>query len=606
MSGVAAAFALGAPPPEGALQRAVDAMAAAQRHRGEAGTRHADPFAVMATLSGVIARRGPLVAAGEVRLDRPDDLAAALGVDRRGLSDAELVLAGWERWGDVVVDRAHGDLALIVRDTRERTPIALRDALGVKPLYFARAGDVLLVASEMHALLATGLLPPVALDRTQAARWLTFDYAEEGPTLFRGIFAAQPGGVTIFRRDGEERRRAWRPDPFLPARSRDLRECAEALRDALDGAVRARLRDAPGAAVLVSGGLDSSTVACLAARQAEAAGATPPPLLHLAFPGLACDEATYIAAVVETTRARLVEIDARRDALAASPAHNQLGPAEIFDASLVPMDGLFDAAALPRGTVLLSGLGGDDLVHDTGLDAIDALRALDLRAAISAARRRRPQGRSLGGHLAGQLAIAFAPTRLRDLVRRARRSWPGWLTPAAGEALHAWHVARMAWRETVDAPSEVQRRYALLLLGDSDLFHFLSRLDRLFSRRGLDARHPFYDRRVVDELLRTPNHVRFAAWDEKDVLREAMRGILPEKVRTREDPAVFVPFFQENLRRTHREAYRAAFAHPELERAGVVRPGALIRLLEEEALPTVLQAIGLEVAFRTAAGVRAS
>ncbi len=606
MTGLAAAFAMGGAEGADRPGRAVDGMSAALRHRGPPGARFSDGVAVLAPLGGVVVRRGPFAAAGEVRLDRRDALASALGVDPREASDGDLLLAGWERWGDAVVDRAHGDFAFVVWDPRERVVTTLRDAFGVKPLYLAHAGDLLLLASEMPALVASRLLPPVKLDRVEAGKWLLHEYTEDGPTIFQGIFAAQAAGVSVFRGGEEQRRRAWWPDPFLPAVSRDLRQCAEALRDALDSAVRSRMPDARNAAVLVSGGLDSSSVACLAAAQARAAGAAPPPLLHVAFPGLACDEADYIAAVAATTGAPLFEVDARRGAPTASPARNRLGPGEIFDGSLAPFDDLFDVADLPPGTVLLNGMGGDDLVHDAGLDCIDALREGDVRRAVSAARAHRPLHRGLARHLLRQVGVAFVPRSVRRVVRRHRRAWPSWLEPAVADEIHAWHLERMAWREAVAAPTEVQRHYAQLLLGDADLFHFLSRLDRMFARRGLDARHPFYDRRVVDELLRTPNELRFGPHGEKQVLREALRGVLPEKVRTRTDAAVFVPFLTENLRGPHREAHIEAFSAPELERAGVVRPGTLRRLLEEGDLRAVLKAVGLEVAFRTIEAGRAT
>src|SRR5690606_22137966 len=124
----------------------------------------------------------------------------------------------------------------------------------------------------------------------------------------------------------------------------------------------------------------------------------------------------------------------------------------------------------------------------------------------------------------------------------------------------AWHLDRMDRRARVAAPTEVQRRLTLLLLGDSDLHLFLARLDRQGARRGFDHVFPFYDRRVLEVLLATPAHLRADHGIQKNVLRQAMRGILPELVRTRRDAADFTPWVEESMLGPHREAHRAAFA----------------------------------------------
>lgn len=606
MSGLAAVIAIegGGPSPR-EIARAARAMGRAMAHRGPPGAPWCDDDVVLQPLRGAVASRGTLRVIADARIDRRVALAARLG-SPTGVGDAELLAAAWERWGDELVLHVDGDYAAAVWDTRVRELVIVRDPLGVRPVYVARHRGVVLVASEIHASWAPGWLPPPELDRREAARYLVEDHAEEGPTLFRGIEAAQPGGITRVRAGRLIRRRVWAPDPFAIGPD-DPAACAERLRAALEDAVHTRLDGARSPAVLVSGGVDSSTVACLAARDAGA-----PALLHLAFPESTCDEAGPFAAVVEATGGRPVVVDPRAHPEATSPASPRLGPGEVYEATLALLEPLFDLlpdlGGEPRP--VLTGIGGDDLLHPTGHEVVDALRGGRIGAALAEARAWNAGPAQVAGQLGRQALRAWVPERVRALARRHVRRpadlWPGWLAPGAVAELHDWHLDRMARRAAVAAPSETQRRLVLLLTGDSDLFVLLARLDRLAARRALDLRHPFYDRRVVESLLATPAGQRSRGPEVKGVLRSAMRGILPEPVRTRTDAADFTPWILESLRGPHRDAYRAHLGSGGLVEAGVVVPGALLRRLEALDGPDppdpvpLIKAVGLEVALESA------
>lgn len=606
MSGIAVVVALA---PGGGAPRRLDdaarAMAQAMAHRGARGNAWTSEIAALLPVGGAVASRGPLHVVADARLDRRDELADRLGL-AAGTADAELLVAAWERWGDDLVRHVDGDYAAAIWDERVRELVVVRDALGVRPAYVARHGGLALVASEIHAPWTTGWLPRPELDRREAARYLVEDHAEEGPTLFRGIEAAQPGGTTRVRGDRLIRRRVWTPDPFATGPS-GAEACAERLREALDHAVRSRLDPDRGASVLVSGGLDSSSVACLAAR---AAG--PLDLLHLAFPGSPCDEAVHFRAVVDATGGRPVIVDPRAHAEVTSPGAGRPGPGEVYEATLALLEPLFDAAEIEGATrgPVLTGIGGDDLLHPTGHEIVDALRGARVGDALAEARAWSGGGASALRALGRQALRAFVPPPMRDLARRHVRRpadvWPTWLAPGAAAELHAWHLERMARRDAIAAPSEVQRRLVLLLTGDSDLFVLLARLDRFAARRGLDLRHPFYDRRVVETLLATPADQRARGREVKGVLRSAMRGILPEAVRGRRDAADFTPWIVESLRGAHREAVRSLLALGGLEEAEVLRPGALLRQLDRIDDPSpadpvpLIKAVGLEGALASA------
>src|SRR5690606_33625898 len=140
------------------------------------------------------------------------------------------------------------------------------------------------------------------LDEDQLARFLVDAYHERRRTLLADVDAVTPGRVVELRRSSRNERRFWKPDPTVAQGRAEVH--AERLREALDAAVRDRLRGPGPVSALVSGGIDSSSIAVVA--HAIAGAGCPDRLLHLAFPGLACDEARYVAAVADAVGAPIV------------------------------------------------------------------------------------------------------------------------------------------------------------------------------------------------------------------------------------------------------------------------------------------------------------
>lgn len=610
MRGLAAVVDLGPTPRnDGSIDRAASALAQAMAHRGAERDRVRGAGSTLVSLgrAGAVPRRGRerrhegIV---DVRLDDRRGLADSLGVAET--SDEELFLEAWERWGDDVLRRVVGDFAAVLWDARERELVLLRDGLGIRQLHVARRGPILLVATEMQALTASEHGVPVELDPLSCARFLIETYCA-GPTLLRGIDAVEPGTVQRWTPRAHRSRRVWWPDPFAKGPT-DPSASAERLREALDQAVRARMSTTGPTASLVSGGHDSSSVQVLAARAARDAGQTPPSLLHLAFPGLPCDEARFVEAVAAASGAPLVEVDPREHPEVTSPASPAVEVGELYDITVAMNRPLLER--VDPGTVVLTGCGGDDLLFRTSQDCIDHLRARRPLAAVRAARESKRGPLAATRFLAGQISRILVGGELRDTLRRLRPSrgvWPAWLVDPVRAQLDAWHADRMLWRASLAAPSEVQRRLALALLGDSGTFLLLERVDLLGVSAGVEFRHPFYDRRVIEALLGTPAEQRASATSTKDVLRRAMRGLLPEVVRTRQDAADFGHYADPIIVTTHVEHYRRAFQSSALEREGIVKPGVLLAsLAPDRNLSLPWRAMAIETAVRTIREARAS
>lgn len=510
-----------------------------------------------------VAREGKLVAVGDLRIDNRPELEArlgALGCERRGASDLELLVALVARLGDDAFAHVVGDFACALVDLERGALLVARDSLGVKPLFVLERADLVLAASEPRALFADARLS-VELEPLALAESVAGLYEERSETLFRGVEPHPIGTLAVFSLASGRRRRFHAWDIERDDAARDDHERASHLRAALTTAVRARLRARGGVSAHVSGGLDSSTVAALASRVAGEAGAgSELTLLHLSFSGLSCDEGAFARDVARHLRRPLVEVEAPR-APAWRFAELDVGSARSrFEPTGAALD---QALAKSRGlgaSVVLSGWGGDELFDFKGHEVSEALRDGRLGEALSVVLQRREGARptlSLSG--ARQLVMMglrpLLPEGLRAPLRRlvggararrgaASRRYPFLSAPLARQ-VDARREARLSTlREQRRAPP-ARRAIAAYLEGHGDLLVSLRDIDFTAAAQGVEYRHPFYDRRVVELALSFPHRARARVHQSKLVLRDAMRGLLPSRVLERVDKAEFSSYWAE-------------------------------------------------------------
>lgn len=215
----------------------------------------------------LIGAGGRYVLVGDIRLDNRDELIKALqleALERDGLSDSAVLLAGIERWEEACLERLVGDYAFALWDNVRRRILLARDALGQRPLHYHHTDQFLAFASMpkgLHALPEIDYVP----DEERIAELLVLMPASGTRTCFRNIERIEPGHVVSVSPTGLSRRRYWHPStsPITFKRPEDY---DAALRDHLDQAVRCRLRGAKRVGVYLSGGIDSGAVAATAAR----------------------------------------------------------------------------------------------------------------------------------------------------------------------------------------------------------------------------------------------------------------------------------------------------------------------------------------------------
>ncbi|MFH1084895.1 MAG: asparagine synthase-related protein, partial [Chloroflexota bacterium] len=236
------------------------------------------------------------------RLDNRAELLAALGLHdaaSRALSDAALLLRAYVRWGEGCFARTLGPLAAVVYDARAQRLVCARDVMGDRPLFYADTPRAVMAASEEYALLAHAGVSD-RLDEVTLACYCALRLPTDGRTFFADVRELPPGHLMVVDAGGlrcerfdqldlETRLSGWSDDEYA-ARFLDL----------LDEAVRRCMRAPQTPGVMMSGGLDSPSVAALAARQLAENGSGPLRTFSYIFDGFPeCDERQYIQAMVE-------------------------------------------------------------------------------------------------------------------------------------------------------------------------------------------------------------------------------------------------------------------------------------------------------------------
>ncbi len=585
----------------------VEAMVERVRHRGPSGIALWDGDGLSLGLArlAIVAPNQPArvatneratvhaVVNGEVY--NHDELLAELrgrGHEVPDGPDTAVIPHLYEELGGAFPRRLDGMFATAIWDAEARRLTLARDRAGEKPLFVAESGEGFAFASEPAALLA---LPWISRDPDAAAiaRFLVHGFFAGDETGFAAIRALPPAHVLEHDGGSERRTRYWRPWDSLGQRNAapGAPAAIAATRDGLARAVAVRVPGEVPFGVFLSGGVDSSLVAVLAAR----AHAGRFPTFSLRLPDRGYDESAYARTVAERVGSEHHELTldaaAGEEALETYAATMDM---PLGDPSVLPTWALARLAAR-HVPVVLTGEGGDELFAGyptyLGHRWAGLARAVPgpLRAAILAiVRRTRPRHHHVTiAHLLERFLESAALDPFERHVRwfgtasadESRALLAPGLREAALDRAPLAHHDRLwdsiadsdaAWRlEGPDLAAYQLLDFELYLSGD-----LLAKVDRSTMAHGLESRAPFLAHELIERSLALPASLKLRGKTGKWVLKEAARELLPPAVRTRRKQG-FSPPFSAWARGPLRAQVEARLASERLERAGVLDPDAV-------------------------------
>jgi asparagine synthase (glutamine-hydrolysing) len=500
-----------------------------------------DPAGVMLMLDG--------------RLDNREELRGALDLPRAA-SDAQYILAAYRRWSDACVARLNGDFTLAIFDPRCQRLLLARDAIGVRPLYYTSGNHFFAFATEIKALLAHPEIEARPDDEGIADYLLapSRPIDRQEITCFAGISAVIPAHLVLVDRTGMRTERYWDFDPGRTLNLRSFEEYRDAHRERFAEAVRRRARSSHPVAVSVSGGLDSSSIFCQAETLRRDGRVECPQVIgisHFGEPGTAADERRYVQAI-ETSYGVAIDgfpVDVvggfARDLLA-QIATNE---APLFDYMWVATSEVHRRAVRNGARVLLSGAWGDQILFSSAylVDLFRRFNWLRIRRHLReyAAWFGPSEARVLARRLPVEIARHHFPRRVVQPLKWVRRRILG------VDRARPWLSRQFLKRSLryANRPALVgsgfhsaQARAVYLEARSKYHVHCMEWQNKAAARSGLDAAFPFLDRDLLAFLMAVPGEVQAPDGVPRGLAREAMRGILPEAIRTRPSKADFTGF----------------------------------------------------------------
>jgi asparagine synthase (glutamine-hydrolysing) len=465
------------------------------------------------------------------------------GVEFRTHCDSEVILHLYERHGEACVEHLTGMFAFAIWDPRHEHVFFARDPIGEKPLYWAERGGAFVFASEIKALLEH---PSVEreVNRSVLGPYLA-NLVTPGPeTLYEGINKLPAGCCGRCDGDGVHVEQYW--TSAHPRRFNQVPE-AEAtrrVRELLDASVNDRLMSDVPVGVLLSGGMDSTTIVALLRDQARDVAS-----FTVGFPGYDLHderaEARWVAERFGTAHHDIELTEA--DALGSLRALVHHGDEPLADPVCVPLYAVTRLARDNGIKVVLAGEGADELFwgYDGYRSVLERWRRYSAMLALPGPVRR----------LAARVASASRTPRRREQLEGLAAGRANPVHMPVGLTTHQRHNLLLASRDGAGwAPSALEAGEDPLtaLAFDTQEYEFqvrlpellLMRIDRFSMANSVEARVPFLDPELVDYVYRLPLNLKVREGVSKRILKEAVADIVPERVSSRPKQGFSAPTSQ--------------------------------------------------------------
>ena len=448
-------------------------------------------------------------------------------------TDGELVLAAWRRWGEDLPQHLVGDFALAVADPERSRIFLARDAIGVKPLYYAVLGDLVAFATSAAALRELPGKPLTPSDEWMA-RYLLHLSASREVTAFDEVLKVIPGHSVVIDRDGpatQRRWHEWRDD--APAASRRDGRWVDAYRQTLEEAIRCRMTSDSPLGTENSGGLDSATITAYLARFLP----EPRDRLHAFGFAMGAEEPALILAVATSARIHHSHVFMGERTIDSSEEHVErdlrvLGlPLEHANAS--SHQPFYEECALHGIRTLFSGFGGDEAVTHHAIHLHSEL--VDQRRYLALWRLLRGTAWSRSVRFGKEMTVGRRRSLVDATVADALADrWPH--VPLRAEVVER-HGLFTSYMDAARAGSGHRRLNDHLLQQLLPNAYIPTRLENctlLAGSYGVEYRWPLWDVRLIQQYLSTPTIEKRGPEDLGRYLhRRAVTGVVPPEVAWR-------------------------------------------------------------------------
>ncbi len=455
-------------------------------------------------------------------------------------SDTEVLLHGYEEWGEGLADKLDGMWAFCIYDKERKEFFLSRDRFGKKPLYYFASGENFIFASELTSLLKHSLVNP-KISSLSLQKYYAYGYVPAPLTLYAGVHKLPAGHNMKVRVAGADIavRKYWdfALEPFEKIPAQPEREWGERLRELLRLAVKKRLMADVPLGVFLSGGIDSTAIAFFAT---EELGRPEVATFSIGFDEASFDESgwSYKAAKFLGTTHHLEKFN-MRGLLDIIPEISANLDEPFADSSILPT-ALLCKIASRHVKVALGGDGGDELF--AGYDPFRALKAAEMYSRC-VPKPAHMAIRLLAGKLPasfGNISFDFAVKKTLCGLSYPKKIWnPVWMGPLEPDELSELTGAKVNIEAVYSEAIDLWDACPQANLVDRTLQFFtklymqdniLTKVDRASMMNSLEVRSPFLDKDLVDFVRRIPSSYKFRNGTTKYILKKALEPVLPREI----------------------------------------------------------------------------
>ena len=483
-----------------------------------------------------ISEDGNLAITADARIDNREELFEKLEIDESDFSivtDVELIIWSYQKWGEECPKYLIGDFVFSIWDMEEEKLFCARDKLGIKPFYYYKNDKCLYFASEV-VVLRKMFDCLVRVSKKSIFDMIGFNTIDYENTLFENIKRLRFGAKLVFERSLINIIYYWEPKSLKISYEISYENACEIFLNLLKQSIKARLRSAYPIGCELSGGLDSSSIVCLATCFSEGKDILP---FSLRYGDMACDEGKYIEAVLKKIEKSCCSIDVNSldfQNNCTIESFYKGSPDWPIKGSYLPHLELANRAKEKDVRILLTGHGGDHVATGTIYGILDDLKRFHFIQALDAINK--VNNKKL-------LFLLF----LKKILPLKIKTFLIYLK----HPKKLFNVRKKLFHD-LEETNTISNSYALAeevgwLFGAKFSYWFDSNTYHKYGAFDIEVRHPFLDSRLVEFMLQLPASYKYKDGVIKRILRDGMEGILPELVRCRTDKAEFSESVQSQL-----------------------------------------------------------
>ncbi len=486
-------------------------------------------------------RQNNLVITMDARLDNREELAEKLDLPNRLLeqiTDSDFILAAYQKWGEECPKQIIGDFSFAIWDEKKKQLFCARDHLGIRPFYYYHpSDDSFAFSSDIDTLLAIKETPieenPEAIASFVCCTTVGYDQ-----TMYKDIIRLPMGSWMVLKDGSLHIERYWQPEKIKPNKKITFQEASEKVKKLFDEAVSVRLRSYGEIGCELSGGIDSSSVICTATKLSPTKKIIP---FSLRYGDYDCDEGQYIDEVtnklgVDTISIRADKIDyTDQYDMSFNYRINKHWPLYVTFTQSFP---LVEEMRERSIRVLLTGQGGDHLFEGS----IDMITDFFTTFQFGKLFRELKQYKSLRKAIIHFLISPLLAVKIKKSLKKILIFLRIMKEADKGTLFNEERCVKPS--DIADDKQQFHSRAFkndILSIASNSYAMWIDSFSYCFFEKyyGVEVRHPFFDVRLVEFALSLPPEYKLRERISKVVLRESMKGVLPEKVRLREDKAEF-------------------------------------------------------------------